>query len=116
MRQYEPAVFEQEYVLEDGLPSIVWRNPRGAPGAWERWWQIQSPTPAHALYFRGVTRFAKTPGCALSGFVLVKKVPGTLHFLAKSPGHSFDHETINMTHTVNYMYFGNKPSPRRRKV
>lgn len=65
---------------------------------------------------RGVTRFAKTPGCALSGFVLVKKVPGTLHFLAKSPGHSFDHETINMTHTVNYMYFGNKPSPRRRKV
>ncbi|KAK9838766.1 hypothetical protein WJX74_002928 [Apatococcus lobatus] len=66
-------------------------------------------------YVRGVTRFAKTPGCALSGFVLVKKVPGTLHFLAKSPGHSFDHETINMTHTVNYMYFGNKPSPRRRK-
>ena len=48
--------------------------------------------------------------------MLVKKVPGTLHFLAKSPGHSFDHETINMTHTVNYMYFGNKPSPRRRKV
>ena len=68
------------------------------------------------LCCRGVTRFAKTPGCALSGFVLVKKVPGTLHFLAKSPGHSFDHETINMTHTVNYIYFGNKPSPRRRKV
>ena len=32
---------------------------------------------------RGVTRVAKTSGCALSGFVLVKKVPGTLHFLAK---------------------------------
>lgn len=59
---------------------------------------------------------AKSTGCALSGFVLVKKVPGTLHFLPKSPGHSFDYHSINMSHTVGYMYYGNKPSPRRRKV
>lgn len=59
---------------------------------------------------------AKTSGCALSGFVLVKKVPGALHFLAKSPGHSFDHGAMNMSHVVNYLYFGNKPSPRRRQV
>ena len=59
---------------------------------------------------------AKTAGCALSGFALVKKVPGTLHFLAKSPGHSFDHQTMNMSHVVNYLYFGNRPSPKRRKV
>ena len=65
---------------------------------------------------RGVTRMAKTSGCALSGFVLVKKVPGALHFLAKSPGHSFDHGAMNMSHVVNYLYFGNKPSPRRHQV
>ena len=59
---------------------------------------------------------AKTSGCALSGFVLAKKVPGTLHVLAKSPGHSFDHQTMNLSHVVNYMYFGTKPSPRWRKV
>ena len=59
---------------------------------------------------------AKTAGCAMSGFVLVKKVPGTLHFLAKSPGHSFDHAAMNMSHVVNYLYFGVRPSPRRRKV
>ena len=59
---------------------------------------------------------AKTTGCALSGFALVKKVPGTLHFLAKSPGHSFDHQAMNMSHVVNYLYFGNRPSPKRRKV
>ena len=59
---------------------------------------------------------AKTSGCALSGFVLVKKVPGALHFLAKSPGHSFDYEAMNMSHVVNYLYFGNKPSPRRQQV
>lgn len=68
------------------------------------------------LVFRGMQRVAKSNGCALSGFVLVKKVPGTLHFLPKSPGHSFDYHSINMSHTVGYMYYGNKPSPRRRKV
>ena len=67
-------------------------------------------------YIRGVTRVAKSSGCQLSGFVLVKKVPGTLHFLAKSAGHSFDPWAMNMSHAVGYFYFGNKPSPRRRKV
>ena len=59
---------------------------------------------------------AKTAGCALSGFVLVKKVPGALHFLAKSPGHSFDYRAMNMSHVVSYLYFGNKPSPRRHQA
>ena len=59
---------------------------------------------------------AKTSGCALSGFVLVKKVPGALHFLAKSPGHSFDYQAMNMSHVVNYLYFGNRPSPRRAQA
>lgn len=65
---------------------------------------------------RGMQRVAKSTGCALSGFVLVKKVPGTLHFLPKSSGHSFDYHSVNMSHQVGYMYYGNKPSPRRRQV
>ena len=32
----------------------------------------------------------------------MKKVPGTLHFLAKSASHSFDHGGLNMSHVVNY--------------
>ena len=47
---------------------------------------------------------------------VLAQVPGTLHFLAKSAGHSFDHQTLNMSHVINYLYFGSKPSPRRRKV
>jgi hypothetical protein len=54
--------------------------------------------------------------CLLAGFVLVKKVPGTLHLLAKSPGHSFDFVAMNMSHVVHQWFFGNKPSPRRRSV
>lgn len=76
-----------------------------------------APTAGQPHYYiRGVNRVAKSTGCALSGFVLVKKVPGTLHFVAKAPGHSFDHSAMNLSHSVGYFYFGNKPSPRRRKA
>jgi hypothetical protein len=47
------------------------------------------------------------------GFVLVKKVPGTLHFTARAEGHSFDNTWMNMTHAVHSMYFGTRPSPRK---
>lgn len=64
-------------------------------------------------FLHGVSREVKTPGCNLSGFVLVKKLPGTLHFLAKSQSHSFDFHAMNMSHVVHHWFFGNKPSPRR---
>ena len=44
--------------------------------------------------------------------MLVKKVPGTLHFVARAPGHSFDYLNMNLSHMVHYLYYGNKPSPR----
>ena len=47
-----------------------------------------------------------------AGFVLVKKVPGTLHFVARAPGHSFDYLNMNLSHLVHHLYFGNRPSPR----
>jgi hypothetical protein len=49
----------------------------------------------------------------MAGFVLVKKVPGTLHFTARGEGHSFDHAWMNMTHLVHQLHFGAKPSPRK---
>uniref|UniRef100_A0A383W9Z7 Thioredoxin domain-containing protein n=1 Tax=Tetradesmus obliquus TaxID=3088 RepID=A0A383W9Z7_TETOB len=55
----------------------------------------------------------KTSGCNLAGFVLVKKVPGTLHFTPRSEHHSFDHNWMNMSHTVNSFYFGAMPSPTK---
>ena len=68
-------------------------------------------------HIRGVTRQAAAPGCALSGFVLAKKVPGTLHFIARAPGHSFDFTTQNLSHVVSEFSFGSRPSsPRRLKT
>ncbi|GIL67187.1 hypothetical protein Vafri_20620 [Volvox africanus] len=55
----------------------------------------------------------KTSGCNLAGFVMVKKVPGTLTFVARSEGHSFDHAWMNMTHLVHSFHVGTRPSPRK---
>lgn len=52
-----------------------------------------------------------TSGCNMQGFVLVKKVPGTLHFTARAEGHSFDHTWMNLTHVVHSFYFGSRPTP-----
>ena len=65
-------------------------------------------------HVRGVSRQAAAPGCALSGFVLAKKVPGTLHFIARAPGHSFDFATQNLSHVVGEFSFGSRPSSPRR--
>ncbi|PSC73593.1 disulfide-isomerase 5-4 [Micractinium conductrix] len=67
-------------------------------------------------FVHGVAKGAKSSGCNFSGFLLVKKVPGTLHFVARGPGHSFDYLNMNLSHQVHYMYYGNKPSPRRRAL
>ena len=53
------------------------------------------------------------PLAAPAGFALVKKVPGTLHFGARSEGHSFDHTWMNLTHVVHSFYFGSRPTPKK---
>lgn len=55
-------------------------------------------------------------GCMMSGFVMVKKVPGTLHFHMKQEGMSFAGTDIDVSHFVNEFTFGTRPSPRRRKT
>lgn len=49
----------------------------------------------------------------MAGFVLVKRVPGTLHFAARSEAHTFDHSLMNMSHIIHSLYYGSKPSARK---
>lgn len=65
------------------------------------------------VYHPETQKLSAHAGCNLAGFVLVKKVPGTLHFLAKSGGTSFDHNWMNMTHYIHHFYYGMRPSPYR---
>jgi hypothetical protein len=55
----------------------------------------------------------KGGGCNMAGFVLVKRVPGTLHFAARSEAHTFDHDLMNMSHIIHSLYYGSKPSVRK---
>lgn len=50
-------------------------------------------------------------GCRVEGFVRVKKVPGNLVISARSGAHSFDASTMNMSHIVSHLSFGEKISP-----
>jgi hypothetical protein len=52
----------------------------------------------------------------MTGFVLVKKVPGTMHFHMKQEGHSFAGSDIDVSHAVNEFTFGNRPSPRKLRT
>jgi thiol-disulfide isomerase/thioredoxin len=53
------------------------------------------------------------PGCAIDGFVFVKKVPGALFVSAQSESHSFVAGAMNMSHAVNELYLGHRPPPRK---
>jgi thiol-disulfide isomerase/thioredoxin len=72
--------------------------------------------PHNTARVANVASATRSQGCNFSGFVLVKKVPGTLHFVARAPGHSFDYLKMNLSHRVHAMYFGNRPSPRRARA
>lgn len=52
----------------------------------------------------------------VAGFVLVKKVPGTLHFTARDEHHSFDHDWMNLTHVVHAFHFGSVPSAHKYRM
>lgn len=51
-----------------------------------------------------------------AGFVLVKKVPGMLHFAARSESHTFDHTLMNMSHVVHSFNFGSRPSLKKYQL
>lgn len=59
---------------------------------------------------------SESQGCNFHGQLLVKKVPGTLHFTARAPGHTVDYMKMNMSHHVHQFFFGTKPTPRKQKA
>lgn len=62
---------------------------------------------------RGVLERGAHPGCAVDGFVTVKKVPGALFVSAQSEAHSFVAGAMNASHTVHSLTVGPAPSARR---
>jgi thiol-disulfide isomerase/thioredoxin len=46
------------------------------------------------------------PGCQVSGFLMVNRVPGNFHIEAKSKSHNLNAAMTNLTHKVNHLSFG----------
>eukprot|EP00752_Nemacystus_decipiens_P014202 g12631.t1 len=54
------------------------------------------------------------PGCQLSGFIMVNRVPGNFHIEARSAIHSIDPTAANVSHVVKSLKFGTQFPPRGR--
>lgn len=46
------------------------------------------------------------PGCLMSGFLLVNRVPGNFHIEARSKNHNLNPVMANISHVVNHLSFG----------
>jgi protein disulfide-isomerase-like protein len=46
------------------------------------------------------------PGCLMSGFLLVNRVPGNFHIEARSKHHNLNPAMANISHVVNHLSFG----------
>lgn len=46
------------------------------------------------------------PGCLLTGYLLVNRVPGNFHIEAKSKHHNLNPVMANLSHVVNHLSFG----------
>lgn len=52
------------------------------------------------------------PGCQISGFLLVDRVPGNFHIQARSPHHDIDAKLTNVSHEVHHLSFGDPGTKR----
>ena len=74
--------------------------------------EVRLPSDSHG---HETVKRVDGPGCSVTGFVLVKKVPGHLWITASSDTHSFHPESINTSHVVHHFYFGQQLSPSRKR-
>ncbi|CAB1115551.1 unnamed protein product [Ectocarpus sp. CCAP 1310/34] len=56
------------------------------------------------------------PGCQLSGFIMVNRVPGNFHIEARSALHSIDPTAANVSHVVKTLKFGTEVPVRSRRA
>jgi len=53
------------------------------------------------------------PGCQLSGFLLLDRVPGHFNIQARSPSHDIASHMTNVSHEIHHLSFGNPVNAKR---
>jgi len=64
---------------------------------------VKSGSPANARKLFGKPDH---PGCQVSGYLMVNRVPGNFHIQAMSRNHNLNAAMTNLTHVVNHLSFG----------
>jgi len=59
---------------------------------------------------------ADHPGCQVSGYMEVNRVPGNFHIEARSKNHNLNAAMTNLTHIVNHLSFGDPPTRTTQRV
>ena len=65
---------------------------------------------------REITHEEQHPGCQMSGFLLVNRVPGNFHIEARSNFHNLNPVMANLSHTVHSLSFGQPMSKKVRQM
>lgn len=64
-------------------------------------------------------RHKNEEGCRVMGHLMVNRVPGNFHIIARSMNHNLHIEMTNLSHTVNHLSFGDlsqKPTPKSKRI
>jgi thiol-disulfide isomerase/thioredoxin len=56
------------------------------------------------------------PGCQVSGYLMVNRVPGNFHIEARSKNHNLNSAMTNLSHVVNHLSFGEPIDEKSYKV
>jgi len=56
------------------------------------------------------------PGCQISGYLMVNRVPGNFHIEANSVNHNLNAAMTNLSHVVNHLSFGEPEARQSRKI
>jgi protein disulfide-isomerase-like protein len=56
------------------------------------------------------------PGCQVSGYLEVNRVPGNFHIEAHSVNHNLNSAMTNLSHVVNHVSFGEPPTRQTQRV
>jgi len=65
------------------------------------------------------TRHKNEEGCRVLGFIMVNRVPGNFHLIARSVNHNLHIAMTNLSHTVNHLSFGEghqRPTPKMKRI
>jgi protein disulfide-isomerase-like protein len=66
----------------------------------------QLPQSEQDQHFAELESNKDHPGCMLSGFLMVNRVPGNFHIEARSINHNLNPKAANLSHVISHLSFG----------